>query len=81
MESQEEVVKEDAATSFTKAHKAQCFKCRENVEVVDPQEQTMKNDRRRVFGKCAKCGGQLEWEFCMPNYRTGFNFRFFSHSG
>jgi len=56
MEAEEQVVKEVAAST---AAKARCFKCQKTVEIVEAQEETMKNERRRVFGKCAECGGKV----------------------
>jgi len=58
MEAEEQVVKEVAA-GLVVAAKARCFKCQKTVEIVEAQEETMKNERRRVFGKCAECGGKV----------------------
>jgi endogenous inhibitor of DNA gyrase (YacG/DUF329 family) len=33
-----------------------CVKCRKKVELVNPQEVTLKNGRRAIKGKCPKCG-------------------------
>ncbi len=35
---------------------AYCVKCKEKVEIKDPQEVTMKNNRAAVKGTCSKCG-------------------------
>ncbi len=35
---------------------AYCVKCREKVEIKDPQEVTLKNGRPAVKGTCPKCG-------------------------
>lgn len=50
---------EPVAQATQTTQKARCFKCKENVEVMEAKEETMSNQRRRIFGKCAKCGGQV----------------------
>jgi len=32
-----------------------CLRCKESREMVDTEEVTMKNGRRAMKGKCAKC--------------------------
>jgi NAD-dependent SIR2 family protein deacetylase len=32
-----------------------CVKCKATVEMKDPKEQTMKNGRKMMKGKCPKC--------------------------
>jgi hypothetical protein len=38
---------------------AYCVKCREKVEIKDPQEVIMKNGRPAVSGSCPKCGTKV----------------------
>jgi len=38
------------------AEMAYCVKCREKVEIKDPQQVTMKNGRPAMKGVCPKCG-------------------------
>ncbi len=38
---------------------AYCVKCREKVEIKDPQEVIMKNKRPAVKGNCSKCGTKV----------------------
>ncbi len=38
------------------AEKGYCVKCRQESEMVEAQEVTMKNGRPAVKGKCGKCG-------------------------
>jgi RNase P subunit RPR2 len=33
-----------------------CVKCRAKVQMTDTKEVTMKNGKKAVQGKCAKCG-------------------------
>ncbi len=33
-----------------------CVKCKGKKEIVDPQEITMKNNKKAVKGKCPDCG-------------------------
>ena len=35
---------------------AYCVKCKEKREMVDPNEETMKNGRPILKGKCPECG-------------------------
>lgn len=36
-----------------------CMKCRENVEITEPEEVVMKNGMKAVKGKCGKCGTKV----------------------
>ena len=36
-----------------------CMKCRENVEIQEPEEVVMKNGMKAVKGKCGKCGTKV----------------------
>ncbi len=36
-----------------------CVKCKEKVEIKDPQEVTMKNGRPAISGTCSKCGTKV----------------------
>ncbi len=36
--------------------KAYCVKCREKVEIKNPEETEMKNGRPAVKGECPNCG-------------------------
>ncbi|MFP4051314.1 MAG: DUF5679 domain-containing protein [Thermoplasmata archaeon] len=36
--------------------KAYCVKCREKVEIKNPEETEMKNGRPAVKGECPECG-------------------------
>lgn len=36
--------------------RAECFHCKEKVEVVEAEKVRTKNERLRLAGKCAKCG-------------------------
>ncbi len=36
-----------------------CMKCRENVEIKDPEEVIMKNGMKAVKGVCPKCGTKV----------------------
>lgn len=38
---------------------AYCVKCKEKVEIKDPQEVTMKNGRPAISGTCSKCGTKV----------------------
>ena len=38
---------------------AYCVKCKEKVEIKDPQEVTMKNGRPAISGICSKCGTKV----------------------
>lgn len=38
---------------------AYCVKCREKVEVKNPQEIVMKNGRPAINGYCSKCGTKV----------------------
>lgn len=33
-----------------------CVKCKQNVEMIDAKEVTMKNGRKAMKGKCKSCG-------------------------
>ena len=33
-----------------------CVKCRRKVELVNPEEVTLKNGRKAIRGKCPNCG-------------------------
>ncbi len=35
---------------------ARCMKCKENVQVNNGKEVTMKNGRKALKGECPKCG-------------------------
>jgi hypothetical protein len=35
---------------------AYCFKCKAKKEIVDAVEETMKNGRKAIKGKCPTCG-------------------------
>ncbi len=41
------------------AEEAYCVKCREKREMRDPQEVTLKNDRRALQGTCPVCGTKM----------------------
>lgn len=36
-----------------------CIKCKSKKEIVEAVEQTLKNGRRAVKGKCAACGSVM----------------------
>ena len=38
---------------------AYCMKCRKKVEIKDPRQVTLKNDRPAVRGLCAACGTRV----------------------
>lgn len=38
------------------AEKGYCVKCKAKSEMKDAKQVTMKNSRKAVKGKCAKCG-------------------------
>jgi hypothetical protein len=38
---------------------AYCVKCKKSVEVKNPQEVTLKNNRKAVKGTCTSCGGTV----------------------
>ena len=36
-----------------------CMKCKENRDMVDAEEVTMKNNKRAFRGTCSVCGGKM----------------------
>jgi hypothetical protein len=36
-----------------------CVRCKEQRELLDAKEITMKNGRKAIKGKCVKCGTQV----------------------
>jgi NAD-dependent SIR2 family protein deacetylase len=38
---------------------AYCVKCRKKTTMQDPKEETLKNGRRAMMGKCPACGTKL----------------------
>jgi hypothetical protein len=38
---------------------AYCVKCRKKVNMLEPKEETLKNGRRAMMGKCGACGTKL----------------------
>jgi len=41
------------------ADEGYCMKCRKKVEMADAHEETLKNNRRALVGKCSTCGTKV----------------------
>lgn len=40
-------------------HTGRCFSCKEQTEMSDIKSSTTVNNKRRLAGKCSKCGKQM----------------------